>query len=257
MANLNKTGYIYHCSYCKKEIYIAKHRYNKHKHFYCDDECKSKHQKEILSGNNNPNFKGKTYITICDQCKCSFLYREHYKSKYKYCSQKCKSKHQREILIGENNPNFKSIECSCSHCKTKIKRTPNYIESHNEVFCSKQCYYEWMSIHKVGINNHNYNSNIPQEERIYKRLTDGYTNWRSLVFKRDSYSCVCCADSRGGNLMAHHLDGYNWCVEKRTDVNNGVTLCKNCHIKFHKCYGYGNNTKKQFEEFMLNYNKDI
>ena len=39
-------------------------------------------------------------------------------------------------------------------------------------------------------------------------------------------------------------------VELRTDINNGITLCNICHKKFHDIYGYTNNNKTQFEEFM-------
>ena len=50
-------------------------------------------------------------------------------------------------------------------------------------------------------------------------------------------------------LEVHHLDGYDWCVEKRTDDTNGITLCETCHKNFHSLYGRGNNTKEQFEEW--------
>ena len=38
----------------------------------------------------------------------------------------------------------------------------------------------------------------------------------------------------------------------RTDESNGITLCKNCHKNFHSIYGFGNNTKEQFEEWIGN-----
>lgn len=252
-----KTGYIVRCSYCNKEIYRPKHRYNSFKQHYCNQNCKNEHLKTLLLYNNNPNFKNKTYETKCSLCNKLFYYKDYYNRKYKYCSQECKAIHQKTLLLGENNPNFKAINCTCSHCNKELKRTITYLNNHLNIFCSKQCYYDWMSVNNTGINNHNFDPNITQEDRENKRIIEGYINWRRHVFNRDSFSCICCGDSRGGNLMAHHLDGYNWCIEKRTDLNNGVTLCKKCHVNFHNKYGYGNNTRKQFEEFMLDYYKDI
>ena len=55
---------------------------------------------------------------------------------------------------------------------------------------------------------------------------------------------------KGGLLDVHHLDGYNWCKEKRTVVSNGITLCRDCHTIFHRIYGNKNNTSNQFWEWM-------
>lgn len=109
---------------------------------------------------------------------------------------------------------------------------------------------------KKGENHHNWNPNITQEERENGRYIEGYDDFIKGVYKRDNYTCqVCGQEGNGHNLNAHHLDGYNWCKEKRTDINNGITLCDKCHKEFHKLYGKGNNTKEQFEEYLNKYFK--
>ena len=53
----------------------------------------------------------------------------------------------------------------------------------------------------------------------------------------------------GVNLNAHHLNGWNAFPEQRFDLDNGVTLCTDCHKDFHSQYGYGDNTREQFNEY--------
>ena len=98
---------------------------------------------------------------------------------------------------------------------------------------------------------------ITKEERqqIKDRRADNETTvWRREVFELDNYTCRCCGTKKSP-FNAHHLNGWNWAIEQRHDVNNGLTLCENCHILFHKNYGCGNNTKEQYQEFFfLRYN---
>lgn len=99
------------------------------------------------------------------------------------------------------------------------------------------------------------NSNFYIDGRSYNEDSICENNernkWREEVYKRDNYTCQCCGDNKGGNLNAHHLDGYNWCNMKRFLIENGVTLCEDCHKNFHITYKYGNNTKEQFQEWIL------
>lgn len=102
----------------------------------------------------------------------------------------------------------------------------------------------------TGKNHPQWNPNRTHDQRVSERKTFKDRRWRMIVFERDSYSCQCCGDDRGGNLVAHHLDSYDWCVSKRYSPDNGITLCEKCHKTFHKLYGYGNNRKEQFDEFL-------
>lgn len=111
-----------------------------------------------------------------------------------------------------------------------------------------------------GSNNNKWNPNLTDEERKENesRQSDPrIKSWRKQVFKRDGYTCKICGSNKSNSLKAHHLDGYNWCIEKRYDVDNGITLDDACHLLFHSTFGYGNNTKSQFEEFLLSKNNQI
>lgn len=103
----------------------------------------------------------------------------------------------------------------------------------------------------IGTDHSNWNPNITDEERVAGRHIPGYKEWRTLVYERDLYKCQICGDSKGGNLISHHLESYNSNPELRTAVLNGITLCEDCHKEFHHFYGYGDNTKEQFEEFKM------
>lgn len=107
----------------------------------------------------------------------------------------------------------------------------------------------WYGKPRFGAQNPNYDTEKTDEERELGRIIPGYKEWVRSVYERDKYTCQCCGDNRGHNLNAHHLDGYNWCKEKRLDISNGVTLCETCHIMFHRSYGFHDNTREQYEEF--------
>lgn len=98
---------------------------------------------------------------------------------------------------------------------------------------------------RVGENNYQWKPDKTDEERLKGRKFREYAIWRRRVFERDNYTCGCCRQY-GGGLSAHHLDGWHWCVEKRLDVDNGVTLCNECHNDFHTEFGKRDNTKEQY-----------
>lgn len=74
------------------------------------------------------------------------------------------------------------------------------------------------------------------------RKSPQYKQWRSNVYQRDNWTCQTC-NNRGGNLEAHHIKKFYKILKenkiktleealkckKLWDINNGVTLCKDCH----------------------------
>lgn len=77
-----------------------------------------------------------------------------------------------------------------------------------------------------------------------------YYEWRKAVYKRDRFTCQFCFDSSGGNLEAHHINGFAEFKKQRFWLSNGITLCKSCHSDFHKKYGFKKNTRKQFNSWL-------
>ena len=243
-----KEMYQHKCLQCGKTFKSAK-KIQK----FCNTSCEGKFNR----GSNNPNWKNKTHKGNCKYCGKNILIKEYTDKSYSYCSQECKSKHQKQILKSSNNPNWKGgmIKTKCDNCNTEIEITQYNFKIKGNHFCCNRCYAEWQSKNKCGENNPNWNPTKTIEEREKDRLIPGIIDFRKEVYKRDKYTCQCCGDNKGGNLNAHHLNSYNWDKEHRTDINNGITLCKKCHKEFHDIYGYGNNNYKQMLEFIENKNK--
>ncbi len=83
-----------------------------------------------------------------------------------------------------------------------------------------------------GSKHYNWKGGItPEEKRI--RKSQEYKDWRKSVFERDKYTCQKCYDSRGGNLQAHHLKSFADYPEFRFAIDNGLTLCEDCHVNIH------------------------
>ena len=58
-----------------------------------------------------------------------------------------------------------------------------------------------------------------------------YANWRKDVLERDKFTCKECSSKV--SVVAHHIKPWTDFPENRFDVNNGKTLCQECHKKEH------------------------
>lgn len=76
------------------------------------------------------------------------------------------------------------------------------------------------------------------------RTSFKYRQWRSDVFTGQDFTCQDCG-IRGGDLEAHHIKSFSDIIKENNiktleqalnceelwNINNGQTLCKNCHDK--------------------------
>ena len=88
----------------------------------------------------------------------------------------------------------------------------------------------------AGENSNNWRGGITPEH-IKIRNSKEMREWRELVFNRDDYTCQHCLAKCGNGedvyLHAHHIKVFSVFHELRFDIDNGITLCKQCHYKVH------------------------
>lgn len=66
---------------------------------------------------------------------------------------------------------------------------------------------------------------IERYHHIHDRI---YLEWRNGVFERDNFTCQVCGQV-GGDLQAHHLRSWSKYPDLRYVLENGLTLCVECH----------------------------
>ena len=87
-----------------------------------------------------------------------------------------------------------------------------------------------------------------QSSNGFSKNSNEYKAWRGNVLKRDKGVCQCCGLE--DKLQAHHIFGCEEYPEMAYDEDNGITLCKFCHDKYHSIYGKGGSTPVKFIEFL-------
>jgi len=205
---------------------------------------------------NNPNWKGGITNKKCKICNCSIGFYSIYCIKCSKMFSAEKIKHNVKYIknfFKEQKCKLLTIKYINSHTKLKYKCICGNISKitfcnfKNGVRCRK-C----SNKNRTGSNNVNWNNSINRLQREKDRSSLIYKNLRLNIYKRDNFTCQCCQDNKGGNLVIHHLEGYHWCKSLRKEKFNIITLCKQCHDNFHKQYGYLWNTVYQFIIFMNN-----
>jgi len=263
------------CDNCGIDFYMRPSRIARTEFIYCCKECRLKHQ------NKRNIIKLEKKLGI-DNLK-DYLYKKYI----------VEFKTSREIasLFYDNSENYNSVMVILKHFNISIRHGAEAIKTQrvgikreirsqqsrfnaNKNFNTKESrdklrkamksdeYIEKCRVAKIGeLNgmfgirgeeNAKWDPNKTRDQRHKDRKLFINKEWRNKVFERDNYTCELTGERR--TLVAHHLESYNTDIKNRFVVDNGITISEDAHKLFHRQYGYGNNTRKQFEEFKQNYN---
>jgi 5-methylcytosine-specific restriction endonuclease McrA len=220
-----KYRYIIICLHCKKEHKVGDRRVK-----YCSIACYNTHTKtKDIDG-----------YKSCEICKKQIPFRYSLKVraygniasiKTRFCSNECKS-YWRCYL---ENP--AKTESGRNKISTYAKSRSNFHLWTKEAIEKR--------IKTISGKNHwNWQGGITTENKRRRNLAE-YRDWRIAVFERDHYTCQICKSINGNGktiyLQADHIKP--WCnfPELRLDINNGRTLCIECHKKTDT---YGTKAKK-------------
>ena len=70
-----------------------------------------------------------------------------------------------------------------------------------------------------------------------------YKLWRKSVFERDKYTCIWCG-VKDNSIQADHIKPFAYYPELRFAIDNGRTLCLECHKKTDTYMSKGRHYKK-------------
>ena len=78
-----------------------------------------------------------------------------------------------------------------------------------------------------------YECTLKKRDTKYKRTSGPLKKWADEVKARDNYRCILCGSTY--RIEAHHIlpVSHDHLRQYIFKINNGVTLCRDCHEKVH------------------------
>lgn len=201
------------------------------------------------------------YFTKCKDCK-----RSNQNDYYEKNTEKCKETQRKQIIDFDKNKQWQ-LNYINSYVKIhRLKELDKYhslrVDPDNPELLQIQCVYcgKWYNPTNAEFNNRltAIKGTLPGEHLIYcseecKTLCPVYNtsmhrkgnqldtsreaqpDLRKLTFLRDNYTCQKCNNTTF--LQCHHIEGIYQNPIESADIDNCITLCKDCHKNAHSAIG--------------------
>jgi hypothetical protein len=210
------------CPNCNKEFEIIKSRLHLSSVHYCSHKCLSVYTAK-QRGDKQRIREYPFKCGVCIQCGKDIMAKngQFVKKNRKFCSVSCKTTYQNLTNNPMNNLESRKKAGKAISIKLKgIKRSDEFKKTSR--------------INNLGEKSHFWRGGLTDKNRLMRTCAKT-KDWRESVFKRDNWTCQVCG-ARNGNgrnvyLSAHHIKSWSKHPESRYDLNNGTTLCKDCHKK--------------------------
>lgn len=109
------------------------------------------------------------------------------------------------------------------------KDNPYFGKKHSEEVRKKMSLAQ-RNRNNTGEKHHAWKGGItPINEKIRKSFE--YKLWRTAVFERDGYQCIWGGKEHGSKIHADHIKPFALYPDLRFAIDNGRTLCVECHRK--------------------------
>jgi len=144
-----------------------------------------------------------------------------------------RKKRQSLTLTGRirSEDHCKNLSISCKGNKNRLGHTNS--DEHNEKIRNAHLGSQNPMFGVTGESHPKWKGGVAPRNHLI-RTSSKYKEWRLAVFERDNYTCQNCRAHSGNGkavyLHAHHIYPFAKYPEKRFDVNNGLTLCIDCHF---------------------------
>lgn len=219
--------------YHKLKIENINNELNKLDHLLLSEEYKDSNTKLKIKCPNGHVFE-MSYSNFKTGCRCPECYNENRQIKKEEIIKKLS-------FVDDIKEINNEIYVACKYCgkyhKPKRKRLLSRIRFINgqeeweyNFYCSNKCKKECPIY------------NQREFPKGFKPATsrEVQPELRQLVFKRDEYTCQKChkhKDDLDSGLHCHHIDPVINNPVESADIDNCITLCKECHRKTHKISG--------------------